>query len=158
MRTTRLLLPLLLTAAPLAAQKLENYRKLDFMAGCWHAITGKDQTVEEMWSLPTEAIMLGYTRYFTKGKATNWVQLHPEGGQHVYLILGPRGESRHLPAQGPERRSGVVAARRGEFPECDVPQGQRRNLIGGWKRGRRRQPASRSGSSGSSARTEMTGC
>lgn len=94
MRTTRLLVQLLLTAAPLAAQKTENYKKLDFMAGCWHAITGKDQTVEEMWSMPTETIMLGSTLYFTKGKATSWdFNYIQKTDSTIYLILGPHGET-----------------------------------------------------------------
>ncbi len=90
---TRLLIPLLLAAGPLAAQKVENYRKLEFMAGCWHAVVGKDQTAEEIWSTPTETIMLGFTRYFTKGKPTqfdfNYIQ---KTDSAVYLVLGPHGE------------------------------------------------------------------
>jgi len=92
MRTAPLLIPLLLTAAPLAAQKIEDYKKLDFMAGCWHAATGKDQTVEEVWSQPTETDMLGWTRYFTKGKPTNWdFNYIQKADTTVYLILGPHG-------------------------------------------------------------------
>lgn len=93
MRATRLLIPLLLTAGPLAAQRVENYRKLDFMAGCWHAATGKDQTAEEVWSAPIETLMLGFTRYFTKGKPTqfdfNYIQ---KVDSTVYLVLSPHGE------------------------------------------------------------------
>ncbi len=94
MRATRLLIPLLLITAPAAAQKVENYKKLDFMAGCWHAVVGKDQTVEEVWSAPTETIMLGYTRYFTKEKPTNWdFNYIQKADSTVYLVLGPHGET-----------------------------------------------------------------
>lgn len=90
-----ILIPLLLGAAgPLFAQKVENYKKLDFMAGCWHAVVGKDQTVEEVWSAPTETIMLGYTRYFTKEKPTNWdFNYIQKADSTVYLILSPHGET-----------------------------------------------------------------
>ena len=91
----RATLPLLIVAAtsPLAAQRVENYRKLEFMSGCWHAQTGKDQTVEEVWSMPTETIMLGFTRYFTREKATNWdFNYIIKADSSVYLILGPHGE------------------------------------------------------------------
>ena len=92
MRTTLLLLMVTATSS-LAAQRVENYRKLEFMAGCWHAQTGKDQTVEEVWSMPTETIMLGYTRYFTKEKPTNWdFNYIIKADTTVYLILGPHGE------------------------------------------------------------------
>jgi hypothetical protein len=87
---------LLVTAAgtaPLAAQRVENYRKLEFMAGCWHAQTGQDNTVEEVWSMPTETIMLGFTRYFTREKPTQWdFNYIIKADSSVYLILGPHGE------------------------------------------------------------------
>ena len=92
MRPIFLILTLAGTSS-LAAQKVENYKKLDFMAGCWHAQTGKDNTVEEVWSMPTETIMLGYTRYFTKDKPTNWdFNYIVKAESTVYLILGPHGE------------------------------------------------------------------
>ena len=79
--------------SPLAAQRVENYRKLEFMAGCWHAQTGKDNTVEEVWSMPTETIMLGFTRYFTKEKPTQWdFNYIVKVDTTVYLVLGPHGE------------------------------------------------------------------
>ena len=93
MRATRVLIPLFLAASPLAAQKIENYKKLEFMAGCWHAETGKDQTAEEMWSAPSETLMLGFTRYFNKDKIINWDFNYVEKvDSAVYLILGPHGE------------------------------------------------------------------
>ena len=93
MRATRLLIPLLLAAGPLAAQKMENYKKLDFMAGCWHAQTGKDQTAEEFWSAPSETLMLGFTRYFNKGKLTNFdFNYIQKVDSTVFLVLGPHGE------------------------------------------------------------------
>ena len=93
MRATRFLIPVLLSAAPVAAQKAENYKKLEFMAGCWHAQTSKDNTVEEIWSMPTETIMLGFTRYFTKEKPTTWdFNYIVKADTAVYLILGPHGE------------------------------------------------------------------
>lgn len=91
--TVSLLLLVNLAATPLAAQKTENYKKLDFMAGCWHAVTGKDQTVEEVWSLPTETIMLGFTRYYKDGKPTTWdFNYIQKVDSTVYLVLGPHGE------------------------------------------------------------------
>ncbi|MDX2261533.1 MAG: DUF6265 family protein [Gemmatimonadales bacterium] len=51
------------------AYKLE---KLDWMAGCWMAETGKDERVEENWTQPSDNLMLATTRYLTKGVATGW--------------------------------------------------------------------------------------
>ena len=93
MRATRLLIPLLLLATSAAAQKIESYKKLDFMAGCWYAQTGKDNTTEEMWSAPSETVMLGFTRYFNKGKLVNWdFNYVLKSDSSVYLVLGPHGE------------------------------------------------------------------
>src|SRR5262245_27298206 len=90
---TILLLVLLAGTSPLVAQQVENYRKLEFMAGCWQAQPAKDQTVEEHWSMPTETIMLGFTRYFTKEKPTNWdFNYIIKVDTAVYLILGPHGQ------------------------------------------------------------------
>ena len=89
-----LLILILAGISPLAAQKVENYRKLEFMAGCWHAETGKDQTVEELWSMPTESLMLGFTRYFNKEKPTNFdFNYIIRADTAVYLILGPHGQA-----------------------------------------------------------------
>jgi hypothetical protein len=85
---------LILVAGPAAAQKIENYRKLEFMAGCWEATTGKDQTVEEVWSTPTETLMVGYTRYFTKGKATTWdFNFIQRTDSTVILVETPHGDT-----------------------------------------------------------------
>ncbi|HEX9895328.1 MAG TPA: DUF6265 family protein [Gemmatimonadales bacterium] len=87
------LLVLATGAAPLAAQKIENLRKLEFMAGCWQAQTGKDQTVQELWSQPNDSLILGFTQYFTKEKPTNFDFNHiRRTDSTVYLILSPHGQ------------------------------------------------------------------
>jgi len=93
MRATPLLIPFLLLATPGAAQKVESYRKLEFMAGCWHAQTSKDATAEEVWTEPTETVMLGLTRYFNKGKLVSWdFNYGLKADSSVYLVLGPHDE------------------------------------------------------------------
>lgn len=54
---------------PKSSLKLD---KLDWMAGCWVAETGKDQRVEENWSSQSDNLMLATTRYLTKDEATGW--------------------------------------------------------------------------------------
>jgi hypothetical protein len=46
--------------------------KLKWMAGCWSAETGKDQSAEEIWTTPVENLMTGVTRYFHKDRATSY--------------------------------------------------------------------------------------
>ena len=93
MRGSAFALLLLTAASPLSAQKVENLRKLDFMAGCWQAETGKDQTVQEHWSQPNDSLLLGYTQYFTKEKPTNWdFNYIRRTDTTVVLVLGPHGQ------------------------------------------------------------------
>ena len=68
---TKRLIPLLmlLAASPLAAQ---DFKKFDFMVGCWQGKTGKDQVVQECWTPLADNMMLGMARYLTKDKATSY--------------------------------------------------------------------------------------
>jgi hypothetical protein len=92
MRSTSLISLLLLSAAPLAAQKIE-FKKLEFMAGCWQGQTGKDQYVHEHWSQPNDSLVLGYTQYFTKDKPTNFdFNYIRRTDSTVYLVLSPHGQ------------------------------------------------------------------
>lgn len=43
--------------------------KLKFMTGCWGAETGKDQRAEEIWTAPSENLLVSTTRYFNKNRA-----------------------------------------------------------------------------------------
>jgi hypothetical protein len=75
------------------AQKVEDFRKLDFMAGCWKAETGKDQVVQELWSQPNDSLVLGFTQYFSKEKPTNFDFNHiRRTDSTIYLVLGPNGQ------------------------------------------------------------------
>ena len=46
--------------------------KLKFMSGCWAGQVDKDQTVEEIWTMPSENLLLSTTRYFKKGRAQSY--------------------------------------------------------------------------------------
>ena len=49
-----------------------DFEKLKFMEGCWWAETGKDQSVEEIWTTPAENVLLSVTRYFDKKRVTGY--------------------------------------------------------------------------------------
>jgi hypothetical protein len=68
-RSAIIVVAAVLGASPLAAQ---NFSKLGFMAGCWQGTTGKEQTVEENWTTPSDHLMLGVARYFTKKQAVSY--------------------------------------------------------------------------------------
>lgn len=71
MRMRRFLPPLVailfglgLPAGTVAGQ---NFKKLEFMAGCWEGTMPEGDLIEEMWTTPSENLMLGTTRYLKKG-------------------------------------------------------------------------------------------
>lgn len=69
-----LLLPLVVggVTTPASAQDFD-FDKLKFMAGCWAAPFGeKNSTVEEIWTSPSDNLMLATTRYLTKNTATSF--------------------------------------------------------------------------------------
>ena len=47
-----------------------DFSKFRFLEGCWRAEVGKDETVEEHWTAPSENLLLSTTRYFTKNRVT----------------------------------------------------------------------------------------
>ncbi len=49
-----------------------DFDKLKFMAGCWEGQIDRETTVEEIWTSPTDNLLLALTRYTKKGKATGW--------------------------------------------------------------------------------------
>lgn len=49
-----------------------DFDKFRFMEGCWRAQTGKDEVVEEIWTSPSENLLLATTRYLTKRHATGY--------------------------------------------------------------------------------------
>lgn len=72
-RRTLLCALLLALPATLAAQSTIKVSRLAFMAGCWEGQLGPDQIVEEIWSTPTDNMMLATTRYLNrKREATGW--------------------------------------------------------------------------------------
>lgn len=89
-RRVTLLTALLAMAGPLAAQSLS---RLEFMSGCWEGTLGKDQTVEENWTTPTDNLMLGVARYFKAKQATSYEFTAIERTDSVtYVISMPKGE------------------------------------------------------------------
>jgi hypothetical protein len=81
----------MLGANPLAAQ---NLSKLGFMAGCWQGTTGKEQTVEENWTTPSDHLMLGAARYFAKKQAVSYEFTVIERTDTVtYVISMPKGQA-----------------------------------------------------------------
>ncbi len=69
-----LLLPLVAggVTTPASAQDFD-FGKLKFMSGCWAAPFGeKNSTVEEIWTSPSDNLMLATTRYLTKNTATSF--------------------------------------------------------------------------------------
>lgn len=91
MKRIGIILALVMAPAPLLAQKFD---KLSFMAGCWSAVTGKDQTAEEVWSTPVERMMVGYTRYYEKEKPTHWDFNYVERTDStIILVTTPHGQA-----------------------------------------------------------------
>lgn len=88
-----LVLAALLPAAPAAAQdsprerpKVE-FKKLRFMAGCWEGELDRDTKVEEIWTEPTENLLLATTRYIgKKNQATSFefTKIHATDTAVVY--------------------------------------------------------------------------
>ena len=88
-----IILPFLLaTAGPLVAQKVD-FRRLEFMAGCWTARTGENSTVQELWSQPNDSLVLGFTQYLTGNKPTQFDYNHiRRTDSTVILVLSPHGQ------------------------------------------------------------------
>ena len=88
-----IILPFLLaTAGPLVAQKID-FRKLEFMAGCWTARTGENSTVQELWSQPNDSLVLGFTQYLAGNKPTQFDYNHiRRTDSTVILVLSPHGQ------------------------------------------------------------------
>ena len=79
-------------AQPTAAQ---DFGKLDFMAGCWQGPLSDGTVVEEIWTKPSENVMLGLTRYLDRNRkrATNWEFTFIERTDStVYFVPQTRGE------------------------------------------------------------------
>ena len=55
------------TTKPKKAPPKVDISKLKFMSGCWEGETGKDQRAEEIWTMPSENLLVSTTRYFTQG-------------------------------------------------------------------------------------------
>lgn len=79
-------------APPAAAQ---DFRKLDFIAGCWQGQLSDGTVVEEIWTQPAENVMLGLTRYLDRNRkqATSWEFTFIERTDStVYFVPQSRGE------------------------------------------------------------------
>jgi hypothetical protein len=49
-----------------------DFSRLKFMEGCWQGELSKDQIVEEIWTTPSENLLLATTRYLTKQHAAGF--------------------------------------------------------------------------------------
>ena len=49
-----------------------DFARLKFMEGCWRGRLDKDTEIEEIWTSPTENLLLATTRYIKKGRATGF--------------------------------------------------------------------------------------
>jgi len=81
-----------MSPATLAGQ---NFKKLDFMAGCWEGVMPDGEVIEEMWTAPSDNLMLGTTRYLKKGgkQATNHEFTFIERTDStIYYVAQTRGE------------------------------------------------------------------
>lgn len=82
---------LLAAAAPLAAQ---DFKRFEFMVGCWEGTIGKDQVVQECWTPLADNMMLGMARYLTKRTATSYEFTAVEKGDSgVTWVSMPKGET-----------------------------------------------------------------
>lgn len=52
--------------------KVRLDQKLKFMAGCWQGRLDEDTVVEEIWSNPTENLLISTTRYIQRNRATSF--------------------------------------------------------------------------------------
>lgn len=85
--------PALLAPPAALAQRMD---RLDFMAGCWEGTLPDATIVEEIWTAPSENLMLGLTRYLDKGRkrATNWEFTFIERTDSTFLFIPQtRGEA-----------------------------------------------------------------
>jgi hypothetical protein len=61
------------SAAPKPPAKPEvDFGKFKFMAGCWQGQLDKDTSLEEIWTRPSENLLLATTRYLKKDLATGY--------------------------------------------------------------------------------------
>jgi hypothetical protein len=93
--------------------------KLDWMAGCWAAETGKDDRVEENWSSQSDNLMLATTRYLTKNEATGWeftrIAVTDSG---IVFAASSNGQPEHVYTLVQQSSEYVLFARAGrEFPQ-----------------------------------------
>src|ERR1043166_2262653 len=49
-----------------------DFARLKVMEGCWRGRLDKDTEIEEIWTSPTENLLLATTRYIKKGRATGF--------------------------------------------------------------------------------------
>src|SRR5438132_6668542 len=49
-----------------------DFSRFKFMEGCWSGELNKGQVVEEIWTTPSENLLLATTRYLTKNHATGY--------------------------------------------------------------------------------------
>jgi hypothetical protein len=49
-----------------------DFGKFKFMSGCWMGQLDKDTAIEEIWTSPSENLLLAITRYLKKERATGY--------------------------------------------------------------------------------------
>jgi len=60
------------SAAKTPAKPSVDFDKFKFMSGCWQGQLDKDTAIEEIWTTPSENLLLAVTRYLKKERATGY--------------------------------------------------------------------------------------
>jgi hypothetical protein len=110
----------LVTHQPMAAGK--DLDELAFLSGCWEGRFGKDGsgTMEEIYTSPSENLMLGTTRYLKEGKAVDYEFTRIEKTEDgVFMTPYPGGRA----SEHSFRLTSVEGGRAVfEAPEHDFPK------------------------------------
>lgn len=93
---------------------------LGFMSGCWRGAAGNGMIIEEFYTVPSENLILGTTRYLRDGRAVQY-EFARITRDSVGIVLTPYPGGRPSPA-GFELTSLRDGAAVFEAPEHDYPK------------------------------------
>lgn len=65
----------------------QDMSRLRFMAGCWEGTRPDGTVIEEIWTAPSDNLMLGLTRYLAKKEATAWEFTSVERAEGTVLFV-----------------------------------------------------------------------